>query len=737
MIHRRWGLWSVLLVVVGLTCVGAAPPNGGVVSAGTAQQVDATLSLVGQIGGTSFDVAVAGDTAFLGVGPRLVAFNVSAPGAPEAIAQSVVLDDVVMGIDVADGLAYVANGSSGLQVFDVHDPTALVWVGGVDVPGRANGVAVSAGHAYVIGENTGLRVIDVSDPTAPTETGAVMDILEDSVGWRLAVEGGHAFVGTLDGSLVVVDVTDPGAPVVAAGFGQPALDIVVKDHRAYVADAPAEAMHVLDLSEPTTPRMLGSVDLIGQPTAVALHGTYAYVAIGTRFASLAADAPMHAQTDHAASPGSVVAGLAVVDVSNQSRPRVVGIAELSGEGSSVAVAAGHAFLAANDASLSEPESWVEKAGGLRVVNVLDPSAPTEVAAYHSPGGMLRDLAVRDGHVFATGLTSASSYVGAVWSVDLETPSEPVGAGYLAVEGAPRGIVLNEDFAYVAEEFTSLMVLDVAEPSAPSLLTRVTGEPYVGHRALVVGDTLYVAEGDFYLTPYDLTDPGAPEPGEPVDSGGETVDVAHMDGYLYVAGGFEGVLQCYDLAQPLQPESVWVWEGPGPVLQVAVDRGHAFVAMGSSGLAVLDVSDAAAARQVAELAPDAVGDAMAVAIDGDRLYVVDGGGRVVWIDVSAPASPKVAASVDLPAYVPLFGENLDPFESRVPIAVSNELVYVSFGPSGLIVLQPVDAVAATPTASVATPVVTPPPPPTATTQTGPDTVSIFLPETLRRSPIGGR
>ena len=51
-------------------------------------------------------------------------------------------------VEVVDGLAYLADGFSGLRIIDVSNPAAPLEVGHIDTPGRAEDVAV-VGGAYV------------------------------------------------------------------------------------------------------------------------------------------------------------------------------------------------------------------------------------------------------------------------------------------------------------------------------------------------------------------------------------------------------------------------------------------------------------------------------------------------------------------------------------------------------------------------------------------------------------
>jgi hypothetical protein len=128
----------VLLAAVSLTLSSAARAQGP-------QQAD-KVELVGQIGGGAYAVAVRGDYAYMGVGPRLAILNVANPAQPAVIGQTGVLPGIVYGVAVSRTTAYVATGRSGLRIINLSDPAQPTETGFNDTPGYAFGVAVSASH---------------------------------------------------------------------------------------------------------------------------------------------------------------------------------------------------------------------------------------------------------------------------------------------------------------------------------------------------------------------------------------------------------------------------------------------------------------------------------------------------------------------------------------------------------------------------------------------------------------
>ena len=109
-------------------------------------------------------------------------------------------------VRVAGDHAYVADGTSGLRVVDVADPTAPSVLGSLFLGGVAKDLDLVGDRAYVALSDLGVAVVDVSDPTAP----ALLD-REDTPGTALGVAAGEAGVFVADWTDVrLFDATDPG-----------------------------------------------------------------------------------------------------------------------------------------------------------------------------------------------------------------------------------------------------------------------------------------------------------------------------------------------------------------------------------------------------------------------------------------------------------------------------------------------------------------------------------------------
>jgi hypothetical protein len=126
-----------------------------------AQQQTQNVKLVGQIGGLTRSVALQGNYAYIGIGPRLVILDVSNPTHPAVAGRTDVLPWIMRGLAVMGTYAYVAAAGSGLRIINITNPGAPSEVGFCDTPGNAFGVAVAGSYAYVADSEGGLVILDL------------------------------------------------------------------------------------------------------------------------------------------------------------------------------------------------------------------------------------------------------------------------------------------------------------------------------------------------------------------------------------------------------------------------------------------------------------------------------------------------------------------------------------------------------------------------------------------------
>jgi hypothetical protein len=244
-------------------------------------------------------------------------------------------------VAVSGTILAVADGGEGIRLIDVSDPTNPTARGGwQSLFGWAGGVAVSGDAAYLA--MTDLISVDITDPDAPREAGTlschlaegvcvqrdrvyvadhredlvIADIsapgsplllsrtsfVEDPLGFHVVrVEGDLAFLLGCDERLFVIDVADPYAPVVLATYPLPfAANWGLAVHHSSVYAMSNGVLHILDMTDPTSPVLRSSLDIQGAMRSLAVDWPFVY----------------------AGSYGASEPCLAVVDVSDPGAPVV-------------------------------------------------------------------------------------------------------------------------------------------------------------------------------------------------------------------------------------------------------------------------------------------------------------------------------------------------------------------------------------------------------------------------------
>jgi hypothetical protein len=81
------------------------------------------FTIVDQLGGVPRAVAADGGFVYVGFGPRILVIDASDAANPQLLGQSEPLPGLIRGIEVSEGIAYVAAEWAGLIIIDVSDPS--------------------------------------------------------------------------------------------------------------------------------------------------------------------------------------------------------------------------------------------------------------------------------------------------------------------------------------------------------------------------------------------------------------------------------------------------------------------------------------------------------------------------------------------------------------------------------------------------------------------------------------
>ena len=633
-----------------------------------ASDLSEILHFKGQLGGVSYAVDQQGGIAYLGVGPRLMAIDISNPANPTQLGQTEVLDGIVYGVDVEGNYAYVAAGKAHLYVLDISDPRNIQPRARLDDFQWAQQPLKVGNRLYIADNPQGLWIADVSDPLNPTILGSINLRLPAS---SLAVNGNYVYLTNLSGSLEVVDASDPTNPVSlnSIAVDQLVSSIAIADGYAYLAGG-ADGLVVLDLGDPSNPIKLGSYKT-AWADGVAVDGKNVYLADN-------------------------LAGVLVFDRTNPANPQLLGSISdrLFGQGLPV------------QRQMLAQESRVlvaDKNQGLLIINASVPESPYLEGVYNAPvHGFPMDVTCQADKAYNLLDTLGLSIA------DVSNPSLPreLGTDYSTVQAGlrtPRQAVVVGNLVYIADVNHGLRIYDVSNASQPSEIGAFNPEDNGKIESVVVAGIYAYVPMNYHdprpeqqrgLRVIDVSNPSAPREVGRLALPYNAYRLALQGNHLFYPDFLEmkergnlTELRVIDVSNPAQPVQIGSYDTSGPV-QVDTTLGQAGVAMGAglsslavqgkvlylgdpySGLHVIDISNPSQPQRLANWSEYPMFMDLAIA---DNWLFSASYGAVLVIDVSNPANPQLTQMYRNPGLA-------------MGIDVQGNLVCVADGDGGLLLLD---------------------------------------------------
>ncbi len=266
-----------------------------------------------------------------------------------------------------------------------------------------------------------------------------------------------------------------------------------------------------------------------------------------------------------------------------------------------------------------------------------------------------------------------AYVANNWSplyiINVSNPSNPYLAGQYDTPGSCSSVYVSGSYAFVADGL-SLLILNVTNPSNPYEVGNVA---IAAQKVYVYGYYAFVAAGQDGLVIVDVSNPSDPHivascvsPG----GGGGVRDVYVEDSYAYVANGEAGLV-IVDVSDPHNPQVLGSYDTPENARAVKYSNGFAYVADHGSGLRVIDVQDPYYPYEISYYSTP--GAALGVAIDGNFAYIAYEWAGFRVVDISNPEN-----LFEVGYYVPN--------QPALGVFKHGNYAYVANGSNGLLILR---------------------------------------------------
>lgn len=295
------------------------------------------------------------------------------------------------GVWIEGNRVYVADGSYGLQIIDINDPSKgcdplkeackedrinqripITSPGGY-APGFTSKIWIEGNFAYVAdgpsddvtkivqviknGEVSeeeknftvhGFRIVDLT-------TGQIYELEQETDKWPIIpdhatdveIVAGFAYVADQKSGLHIVNIQNlPGWYIAMLDTPGSAEAVAVENKMAFVADGEA-GLQIVDVIKPLRPVIIGSVDTPGHAEGVAIKDNLAFVGDG---------------------PGG---GLQIINISNPRQPRIIASVATPGRARGVEVLGNLVFVASGTA-------------GIQVVDITNLEKPSIIASFDTP-----------------------------------------------------------------------------------------------------------------------------------------------------------------------------------------------------------------------------------------------------------------------------------------------------------------------------------------------------------------
>jgi hypothetical protein len=593
---------------------------------------ESTFEIVSQRGGSVEGVAVVDAVAYVGLGPRLVALDMSDPDTPRPIAQSGVLPGLVAAVLVQNGVAYVGAGRY-VVTLDVSSAGEIITLGTVELSGAISHIVLHGGLLYAAGAiyegdfaySGFVGMVDVGRPdrlTALSWVGTPERVAS------LALSGDVLFIGqhgVRQGiyALDVADPTQPGHPVSVSTLVDP-YSLCVFGARLYVGGF--MGMHAFDITDPHNPQSVWDLKWTEAHPLGMVDGFVVHE--GRIYAAGRQPADSVVPFREVLEPPDPITGQAGAPVST------------------IVAVVGERLFVTGVAS-----------GALEIYDISAPESPSPLSAYGPPLGPVGKMAVSDSVVYLVGQTfqtnDTMAYLHTLQLPDLDLLGEFTAR--LAEERQDwfSGLTVATERAYLAAR-DGLWVLNVSDPAAPSLLGKPEIEGYLGpvSAAVVVVDRivyLALSPADLLLA-VDLADVNNPRLIASLQRlKGSTIRGLAVDGELLYAiteGEETDWFHIVGLSggEMILRSSV---QFPGRIYGLAARGGHA-VLVGTEGLRLISAVDPEQPQVLAEI--PLPGDGHDVAIEGDLAFVTAGSlfstAQLLAFDVSDPADPQLVSKLDI-------------------------------------------------------------------------------------------
>jgi len=266
-------------------------------------------------------------------------------------------------------------------------------------------------------------------------------------------------------------------------------------------------------------------------------------------------------------------------------------------------------------------------------------------------------------------------------MNVANPSNPLPLAVLLAYGA-RDLVVEDNMAYIitSDRNHELLVLDLDEDKSYTFSNKDSALPSSFYNIDVQAGIVHLASHNYWgiIDLGDLTNPQELWNWQPQPNSGVPCMVVLDGSTAYIGGGWTG-LHVFDISDLQNPELVGGFDTPNWIVGMELADGVLYLSLGETGLLALDVSDPSRPLMLDQL--QLPGTITELSVANSRLFVVysmledyntvESG--VVAVDVSDPENMKIMTT-------------FDQLRSASDVIATDAAIFVTDEPWGLVVLR---------------------------------------------------
>lgn len=493
--------------------------------------------------------------------------------------------------------------------------------------------------------------------------------------YSMASSASHIFLGSGHMLLVLDKQSIPEIVIlVELNINQFTYDFKIRDQYLYAAGS--AGLIIIDISNPLSPEIKGSVISPDNALEVVFYNDYCYLACGSIGMQIIdiSDPESPTQVEFFTAKhgfhnleldkqhlfvGAGFSGFQIYDISLPLSPASLGSITYSSSVRGIKVNQNIAYVAAGTS-------------GVRIIDITDPGEPTEIASIEGFDVFAVDI---DGDRLGAS-TISSTYL----FIDISDPAFPEIVSSLQTQGTGCGIRLEDEYAffingqyfriyniatmanpvelsvyympittreinvvdniaYLANDRGGLWMLDVSDPENISVLGSLD-TPGEAYGLEVVGNTVFLADKESLII-IDVSDPSTPYIISSLVVGDLIWDVTVQNNIAYLANNAAG-LCIVDVSDPVAPYVIEKISKPDSYCTNIIVIENIAYLKASSYLWMVDISNPSA---LFELADYYIFYFRAFDIEDNLAYIARGLFGLTILDISDPSNLSLIASIE--------------------------------------------------------------------------------------------